>query len=323
MKNILITITFLFICSFTSAQMVLFYDAETKEPVSFATVSFGNGLGTHANANGEFLYQQKRYPDIDTLFVSALGYKNLTILTSVIKEEYALQQEIDQLKEVVITTKREGKYKTRELKPIAHSSYHNSWLQTVESEMAILFTKFDNKPTQITTLLLPINIKEEVAGKVVPVRKFSTLMRVKFYENDNGLPGREISYGNVVFNITEQEKKDVYELDVLKNNIFIPDNGLFVSIQVLGPTDPGGNLIQTKTYNEYETPRGIERIAISYRPLLPLTNQILGQKTLVRRIFFNDEKWQPFDYNYNPNSELLKKGYNNYGMGAKLHVFEE
>ncbi len=323
MKNILFTITFLFISFFASGQMVQFYDAETKGPVSFVTVSFGNGLGTHANANGEFLYQQKRYPDIDTLFVSALGYKNLTILTSEIKEAYALKQEIDQLKEVVITTKRDGKYKRREIEPITHSSYHDSWLQTVESEMAVLFTKFDNKPTQITTLLLPINIKEEVAGKVIQVRKFSTLMRVKFYENNNGLPGMEISYGNVIFNVTEQEKKDVYELDVLKNNIFIPENGLFVSIQVLGPTDADGNLVQTKTYNEYETPRGIERIAISFRPLLPLTNQISGQKTLVRRIFFNDRKWQPFDFNYNPNSELLKKGYNNYGMGAKLHVYEE
>ena len=293
MKILLFTITFLFISSFASGQMVKFYDAETKEPVSFVTVSFGNGLGTHANANGEFLYQQKRYPDIDTLFVSALGYKNLTILTSEIKETYALHQEIDQLKEVVITTKRDGKYKRREIKPITHSSYHDSWLQTVESEMAVLFTKFENKPTQITTLLLPVNIKEEVAGKEVPVRKFSTLMRVKFYENNNGLPGKEIDYGNVV------------------------------SIQVLGPTDLEGNLIQTKTYNEYETPRGIERIAISFRPLLPLTNQISGQKTLVRRIFFNDKKWQPFDFNYNPNSELLKKGYNNYGMGAKLHVYEE
>lgn len=323
MKNILFTITFLFISSFASGQMVQFYDAETKEPVSFVTVSFGNGLGTFANANGEFLYQQKRYPDIDTLFVSALGYKNLTILTSEIKEAYALKQEIDQLKEVVITTKRDGKFKRREIEPITHSSYHDSWLQTVESEMAVLFTKFDNKPTQITTLLLPINIKEEVAGKVIQVRKFSTLMRVKFYENNNGLPGKEISYGNVIFNVTEEEKKDVYELDVLKNNIFIPENGLFVSIQVLGPTDAVGNLVQTKTYNEYETPRGIERIAVSFRPLLPLTNQIFGQKTLVRRIFFNDKKWQPFDFNYNPNSELLKKGFNNYGMGAKLHVYEE
>lgn len=323
MKNILIPSIFLFICSFVSAQIVQFYDSATKEPVSFATVSFGNGLGTHANANGEFLYQKKRYPHIDTLFVSALGYKDLTILTSEIKQSYALHQEIDQLKEVVITAQRKGKFRKRELKPIAHSNYHDSWLQTVESEMAVLFRKFDNKPTQITSLLLPVNIKEEVAGKVVEVRKFSTLMRVKFYENENGLPGREIDYGNVVFNVTEQEKKNVYELDVFKNTIFIPESGLFVSIQVLGPTDSKGNLIQTKTYNEYETPRGIERIAISFRPLLPLTNQIVGQKTLVRRLFFNDKKWQPFDFNYNPNSELLRKGYNNYGMGAKLHVYEE
>lgn len=323
MKKALLFTAFLLVHFLASAQMVQFYDAETKEPVSFATISFGNGLGTHANANGEFLYQKKRYPEIDTLYISALGYKELTVITSEIKEEYALEQEIDKLKEVIITTTRDGKYKRREIKPNSHSEYHNSWLQTVESEIAVLFKRYTNKPTQLTTLLLPINTKEEVAGKVVQVRKFSTLMRVKFYENSNGLPGREIPYGNVVFIVTEKEKKDVYELNLLKNNIFIPENGLFVSIQVLGPTDAKGNLIQTKTYNEYETPRGLERIAISFRPLLPLTNQISGQKTLVRRLFFNDKKWQNFDYNYNPNSELLRKGFNNYGMGAKLHVFKE
>lgn len=323
MKNNLLTISFFLTHILVSAQMVQFYDVETKEPVSFATISFGNGLGSHANANGEFLYQKNRYPEIDTLFVSALGYKELTILTSDIKETYALQQEIDQLKEVVITTKRGGKYKKREIKPISHSSYHNSWLQTVESEIAVLFTKYDNKPTQIKTLLLPVNIKEEVAGKEVSVRKFSTLMRVKFYENKDGLPEKEINFGNVVFSVTEKEQKEVFELDLLNKNIFIPENGVFVSIQVLGPADADGNLLQTKTYNEYKTPNGIERIAISFRPLLPLTNQISGQKTLVRRIFFNDKKWQPFDFNYNPNSELLRKGYNNYGMGAKLHVYEE
>lgn len=322
MKRLLLTITCILSYALATGQIIKFYDVATNEPVAFATISFGNGLGTHANANGEFHFQAERYTAIDTLFVSAVGYKNKTILTAELKETYALQQEIDQLDEVLISAKREGRFRRRELKPITHSNYHNSWLQTVESEIAVLFTKFDNKPTQITTLLLPVNIKEEVAGRVVQSRRFSTLMRTKFYENNQGLPGREIPYGNIVFVVNEQESGDVYELDLLDQNIFIPDGGLFISIQVLGPTDPEGNLIPTRTYNEYETPRGIERIAISFRPLLPLTNQIQGQKTLVRRIFFNDKKWQPFDFNYNPNSELLRKGYNNYGMGAKLHVYD-
>lgn len=322
MKYVIILI-FLIYNLTAQSQTIRFYDAETNEPVSFATVSFGDGLGAFANADGEFLFQKKRYPDIDTLFVSALGYADLKLVTSELEPAYAMQQEIDQLKEVVITTARKGKFKTREIKPVSHSKYHNSWLQTVESEIAVMFRKQDGKPTQLATLLLPINVREAVSGKNIPVRKFSTLMRVKFYENANGKPGKEISYGNIVFVITEEEKKDVFELDISKNNIFIPENGMFVSIQVLGPTDASGKLIQTKPYNEYKTKRGVEKIAVSFRPLLPLTNQIKGQQTFVRRIFFNDKKWQVFDFKYNPNSVLLRNGYNNYGMGAELRVYKE
>tara|TARA_R110000850_G_scaffold190308_2_gene316186 strand:- start:22956 stop:23927 length:972 start_codon:yes stop_codon:yes gene_type:complete len=323
MKHVIIILIFL-IYNFTAmGQTIRFYDAETNEPVSFATVSFGDGLGAFANADGEFLFQKKRYPDVDTLFVSALGYADLKLVTTELEPAYAMQQEIDQLKEVVITTARKGKFKTRETKPVSHNDYHNSWLQTVESEIAVLFRKQEAKPTQLATLRLPINVKEAVSGKNISVRKFSTLMRVKFYENENGKPGSEISYGNIVFVITEKEEKEIFELDISANNIFIPENGMFVSIQVLGPTDASGNLIQTKTYNEYKTRRGLEKIAVSFRPLLPLTNQIRGQQTFVRRIFFNNKKWQVFDFNYNPNSVLLRKGYNNYGMGAELRVYED
>ncbi|WP_339610091.1 carboxypeptidase-like regulatory domain-containing protein [uncultured Planktosalinus sp.] len=303
-------------------QTIRFFDEETNEPVSFATISFGNGLGSYANADGEFLYQKKRYPDVDTLFVSALGYDEIIIITETIENAYALPPKIDQLKEIIISKLPDGKFKKREVEPISHNNYHNSWLQTVESEIAVLFHRIENKPTKIATLLMPINVKEEVAGKKISVRKFSTLMRVKFYENNNGLPDKEISFGNVIFTVTEKEKKEVYELDLTNKNIFIPQNGIFVSIQVLGPTDSNGKLIQTKTYNEYKTKRGIEKIAVSFRPLLPLTNKLSGKQTKVRRIFFNDKKWQAFNYDYNPNSELLRNGYDNYGMGAKLHVFE-
>lgn len=321
--NLFLTSFFFFFHFLASSQMVQFYDAETKEPVSFATVSFGNGLGTHANAQGEFLFLPKQYAQIDTLYITALGYKNLTIATSNIKNKYALEQEIDKLNEVIVVSAKKRPYKKQEIKPISHNQYHDSWLQTIGSEIAVLFKKWDDKPTQISKLLLPINVKEAVDGKDIHVNTFTTLMRVKFYQNDEGLPGKELPYGTIVFVITEKENKNVFELDVSQNNIYIPQNGIFASIQVLGPADAKGQLIQTKTYNEYETPRGLKRIAISFRPLLPLTNQIAGEKTMVRRLFFNDKKWQVFDFTFNPNSVLLKKGFNNYGMGAQLLVYKE
>lgn len=321
LKNLIYIITF-FTFGQLMGQTVTFIDVETKEPVSFATISFGNGLGTYANLEGEFHFPKKLYSDVDTLFVSALGYANLELLTNNLLPEYSMVPTADVLDEIVITAPRTGRFKRHEIKAISHNEYHNSWMQTLESEIAVLIHRIDNKPSKLATVILPINVTEEVAGKKIPLRQFSTMMRVKIYENSNGLPGRELPYGNIVFVINEKEKNKNYNLDVSQRNIFIPENGIFVSVQVLGPTDRQGNLIQTKVYNEYETPRGIERIPISFRPLLPLTNQIKGEKTFVRRIFFNNKKWQTFNFNYNPNSELLRKGYNNYGMGARLHVYD-
>jgi hypothetical protein len=303
-------------------QEVRFYDSETGEPVSFATISFGNGLGTYANADGKFHFPKNLYADVDTLYISAMGYANLELLTDNLLPQYAMFPTADQLDEIILTAPRTGRFRRQEIKAISHNEYHNSWMQTVESEIAVLFRRVDNKPTQLASVLLPINVREEVSGRNISVRQFSTMMRLKLYENNSGLPGRELPYGNIVFVVTEKEKSNIYDLDLTYLNLFIPENGIFVSIQVLGPTDREGNFIQTKTYNEYETRRGIERIAISFRPLLPLTNQIPGEKTFVRRIFFNEKQWQPFNFDYNPNSELLRKGYKNYGMGAKLHVYD-
>src|SRR5690606_27943163 len=98
--------------------------------------------------------------------------------------------------------------------------------------------------------LLPVNTKEEFEGKSAGARPFSTMLRIRFYENKEHLPGKEIPYGTLVFILSEKYNKEIFELDVSDYNIFIPENGLFVSIQVLGTTDAEGNLMETKKYNE-------------------------------------------------------------------------
>src|SRR5690606_32365903 len=247
-----------------------------------------------------------------------------------IKNTYFLEQEIDRLDEVIIKVLPKGKFKKHEIKPVTHAEYHDSWMQTVESEIAVLINKPSEDAAQLATLYLPINVKENVDGKDIKIRKFSTMMRVKFYENENlpdgkagGKPGKEIYHGNIVFVINETHTKEIFELDLKDYVIYVPQNGLYVSIQVLGPTDEQGNFIQTRTYNEFETKRGVQRVAISFRPLLPLTNKISGEKTYVRRVFLANKEWNYFNLNYNPNSKLLVRGFNNYGMGARLHIYEE
>ncbi|WP_072994495.1 carboxypeptidase-like regulatory domain-containing protein [Pseudozobellia thermophila] len=321
MKRYLSVILILASC-WVKAQEVKIIDAKDRSPVAFATISFGNGLGTFADEDGHFTFSAKKYPDIDTLYISALGYSEKAVLIprATPTQTVELEPEIAQLAEVIVSAPKKGKFRVRRQKAETHKDIFACWLPTVESEIAVLFKRHEGQVSQISKLYLPVNAESEYKTK--GKGKFATIFRVQFYENNNGSPGAGIPYENVVFAMDEKADK-VFELDLLSNSIFIPESGLFVSIQVLGYADKEGKLVETKKYREIKTARGIQKISTSFRPLLPFVKGEADQRTFVRRIFFNDKKWQVFDRNYNPNSKLLQIGHRNYGMGAEFRVFED
>ncbi len=303
----------------TIAQSITIKDSTNRESIPYATISFGNGLGNFADEDGRFSFSKEKYSDVDTLFISAMGYAEKAVLTEALPETILLKPEVSQLNEVIVSAPKNGKFKLRKRKPLSHADIFTSWLPTVESEVAVLFQRYEAKPTQIAKLLLPINAESKYKSK--GKGKFATIFRVNFYENQNGLPGDPTAYANIVFAISEKEDK-VFELDVSSKSIYIPENGIFVSLQVLGYANSKGRLAQTKQYREIKTTRGVQKISTSFRPLLPFSDKLLGQNTYVRRIFFNSKKWQIFDKSYNEKSKLIQRGYRNYGMGAVFKVFE-
>ena len=318
MKNT-IAIFSIFLPIFIGAQTISIRDGQNKETIAFATISFGDGMGNFADEDGLFEFSQEKYADIDTLFISAMGYAEKAVPTLSLPQEVLLQAEVSRLSEVIVSATKQGKYKLQNERPITHTDVFACWLPTVESEVAVLFKRQEGKVTQISKLSLPINAERayESKGK----GKFATLFRLQFYENENGEPGSAIGYENVVFSISEKED-NVFELDVLSKGIYIPENGIFVSVQVLGHADQKGKLVQTKKYREVKTARGIQKISTSFRPLLPFTDRLTSQNTYVRRVFLNDKKWQLFDKTYNQKSKLIQTGHRNYGMGAEFKVFE-
>lgn len=295
-------------------------DSVSKTPVSYATISFGDGRGTFAGAEGEFSFSKKKYADIDSIYISSIGYQEKGFATQNMPSTLYLAPQTNQLSEVVLTAPKRGRFKKRKLKPTTHTDYFSCWLPTVESEVAVLFNRYEGKSSKIAKLLLPINAEEEYRKK--GNMKFSTLFRIQFYENDQGLPGLPVKYGDIVFRVSEKND-EIYELDLSNFNVFIPEKGLFAAIQVLGYSDPDGKLLQTKKYNEVKTRRGIQKISTTFRPLLPFTDALPQQQTFVRRVFFNNKKWQVFDQTYNENSKLIQSGQRNYGMGALLHVYDQ
>ncbi len=306
----------------TTAQKITLLNRDSKEPVSFATISFGNGLGTFADGDGVFSLSRKRYPDVDSLTVSSIGYEDLTVAADNVAPILYLIPATAELEAVVVQARLDGKFNEEDIDVVGHDNYFDCWLPTVESEIAVKFERVDGNPTKLKTLLIPIVLEESQSSKKGKLRAFSTLFRVQFYNvNAAGAPMAKSSYPSHTFVIT-QESEDVYELDIEELGIQIPQEGLFASIQVLGYTYPDGKLIDAKKYREIRTRSGMEKVSTTYRPLLPFTDEINGQQTWVRRIFFNNKTWQLFDLTYNPNSKLVRSGHDNYGMGAVLKVYE-
>ena len=316
----------LFIGQLSFAQITV-KDSITKYPVSYATISFGNGNGIFANDEGQFIFTKKLYPDIDSLFISALGFKNLNISTKNLPNQLFLQPRADELDEVVIGAKLDRKFKKEILKPYLDDDYYNCWLPTIESEIAVYFPKTTPKDQKLSTVFFPIALESKDWKKRKrsnsEKKKFSTLFKVKFYANNNGLPGKVLTYETIVFRATEKDG-DAYQLNVDDYDIYVPENGFFVSLQVLGYTNKAGKLLPNKKYKEIKSKNGrVVKIPTNFRPLLPFTDQIESKNTYIKRVFISGNNWVKFDKGNGLESSLLKRELYNYGIGLAYKSFKD
>ncbi|WP_299126026.1 hypothetical protein [uncultured Winogradskyella sp.] len=324
MRKILFVI--LFIGQLSFAQITV-KDSITKYPVSYATISFGNGNGIFADDEGQFYFTKKLYPDIDSLFISALGFKNLNISTKNLPDELFLQPKADELDEVVVGVKLDRKFKKETLKPYLDDNYYNCWLPTIESEIAVYFPKTTTKDQKLSSVSFPIALESKDWKKRKrsnsEKKKFSTLFKVKFYNNNNGIPGKVLTYETIVFRATEKDG-DVFELNVDEFDIYIPENGFFVSLQVLGYTDKLGKLLPNKKYKEIESKNGnVIKIPTNFRPLLPFTEKVESKNTYIKRVFISGNNWLKFENGNGFQSSLLDKNLFNYGIGLTYKTYKD
>jgi len=316
----------LLILSVSSFSQTKILDSQTKHPVSYATISFGNGQGVFADDEGNFIFTKKIYPDVDSLFISALGFKDLNISTESLPKILELTPHIDQLDEIIVRAKLDRKYKEETIKPYLDDDYYKCWLPTIESEIAVFFNNEDDKLKKLSEIHFPIAL-ESVDWKKrhksnADKKPFSTLFKVNVYYNDKGKPGKPLSFQNIVFRVTEKDG-DQFTLDVSAFDIYIPASGLFVSLQVLGYTDQTGKLLPNKKYKEIKSGGSLIKIPTNFRPLLPFTYEISENNTFIKRVFLHGNQWTPFKKGFMSDSSLLQAGLTNYGMGITLKVYKD
>ncbi|WP_296314393.1 hypothetical protein [Winogradskyella sp. UBA3174] len=322
--------TLCFICCFhlfnLAHSQTNIKDSQTEFPISYATISFGNGQGIFADDEGVFIFTQKIYPNIDSLFISALGFKNLNLSTHNLPKVLLMESQADELDEVVIDVKLKRKFKKETLKPYLDNDYYKCWLPTIESEIAVFFPKTTAKNQKLASVLFPIALESKDWSKRKRAnsdkKPFSTLFKVQFYKNDNGLPGKVLTYETIAFRATEKNG-DAYELNVDDYDIYIPENGFFVSLQALGYTNKAGKLLPNKKYKEIKSKNGLVKIPTNFRPLLPFTDEIETKNTFIKRVFIGGNGWVKFEKGNGFKSSLLDKNFNNYGIGLIYKTFKD
>ncbi|MDN3492528.1 peptidase associated/transthyretin-like domain-containing protein [Winogradskyella bathintestinalis] len=317
---------FLFIGPLAFSQITI-KDSITTYPVSYATISFGNGNGIFADDEGQFYFTEKLYPDIDSLFISALGFKDLNVATKNLPNQLRMHPEAAELDEVVLDVALDRKFREENLKPYLDNDYYNCWLPTIESEIAVYFPKTTSQDQRLKTVFFPIALEskdwEKRNRKNSEKKKFSTLFKVKFYNNNDGVPDKVLTNETIVFRATEKDG-DAFELQVDEFDIYIPENGFFVSLQVLGYTNKAGKLLPNKKYKEIKSKTGgIVKIPTNFRPLLPFTDKVEEKNTYIKRVFINGNNWVNFDKGNGLQSSLLKRDLFNYGIGLTYKTYKD
>jgi len=322
MKNIPLLIILLSHYCFSQTKVI---DSETRYPVSYATISFGNGQGIFADDEGTFVFTKKLYPDVDSLFISALGFKDLYTSTENLPKIILMEAEASELEEIVLKVKIDRKFKKEEVKPYLDDNYYKCWLPTIESEIAVFFPNENDKLKKITSVIFPLALESRDWDKRkrsnADKRPFSTLFKVKFYKNQRGFPGKVMNTSNIVFRATEKNG-DEYELEVEERDLFFPKDGFFVSLQVLGYTDKNGKLLPNKKYKEIRGRNGTVKIPTNFRPLLPFTDEIEGHRTYIKRVFISGNNWVQFKKGNGIESTLLRNNINNYGVGINYNEYK-
>lgn len=319
-------VTCFYLASLSVFSQIQVRDSKSKIPVSYATISFGNGQGIFADDEGEFMFTKTLYPDIDSLFISALGYKSLSLSTEQLPAVIELFIETNQLDEIVISVPERRKFKLVKKKPFLDDDYYKCWLPTIESEIAVFIPNTISEDQQLQKIQFPIALEsknwKKRNKKNAEKHQFSTLFKVRLYENKDNTPGSPLTNETIVF-IASEKNGDFFEINLDHHQIIMPKDGLFVSIQVLGYTNKEGKLLPNKKYKEIKGRDGIVKIPTNFRPLLPFTDQLGEFRTFIKRVFINGNSWDAFKPNNGIESTLLDQGYTNYGVGVTLKVFKD
>lgn len=331
MKKLLFTLFTFFTTFVFSQEKIQIVDFQTKEPIAFATIAFGDGLGGYTNGNGHFDFDKKQ-----NFSVSMLGYKSLSVSEEDFKSIIELESQPFEIEEIIISNKK-GKQKIVKQKAYwKNSTWLDSYTPQVGNEIAVLIPNEKNQEAGLSKIIFsvatnPIRIFDNKSRQHFKEwEEFPyTIIRIRFYKNENNKPNGLLYSDEIVVNIHNSKEK-FSEIDLEKYYIDVPENGLFVGIEFIGLTDQNQNYVFMPNF--YETERNGQKIKIvrHMNICIPIETKAKKQTSYIRYSDWNKngEKmvWQVFTeeifLKLRSEGEKRKGNNANIGLGYELKIYE-
>lgn len=304
---------------------ILVLDEETKDPIPFATIIYKDNLGTFTNDKGIFLLDHS----FDKLIIKSIGYKEVNLDVKEIKDTLWMSPEPINL-DLIVVTQLPKKFSYSKVNMKTNNDFPKSYLSIVGNEISTLILGNENaKKSYLTNIKIPTNssilkVRTKDNSKAKEVNEpFCSVFQIQFYENENGQPGQLLDYDPTIIKITQKDDK-YFQIDLSEKKIIVPKEGVFLGLLAIGRADENGNLLLENPYEEKFTQKGLIRIGLSIRPLIPITEDFESNNTFMRYRFKIDEHetWSVFDRYSFSNSTTKNHKALNLGIGYELKNFD-
>ncbi len=213
-----------------SQEKTIILDNVKKERIPYATVYYlKSKKGYYTNNKGAFEFNKM---DVDSVYISCLGYKTLKITTNLIKDTIFLTPEVQLLSEVSIHLKPPKSVKIGFKKK--NMNFHAG--DNLQFGLTIKPVK-EHENSIIKKILIPIN-KSRFSEK----RDFESVLKISLYSCKGNLPDMPLISKPIIINCN-QNSNETLIIDIEKENIEFHKNGIFISIEMIGEIDKNGVVI--------------------------------------------------------------------------------
>lgn len=293
--KLLFLIPFLFIAVGMSAQQrrLIVKDSLTNETLPYASINLLNGFGLFTDEKGEVMLERDAPK---TIRISFMGYASKEIAIDKLNSPIILlQPETNALSEVRVVNTKKGKGRRKDftVKPQLHDNINKMYWSSIGQQYAFYIpnTKKEGILKAITIPLIVKDIHQGMTEDSFETNPYGTMVNIAFMTNANQLPDKKLNDYEIKVVIHSGKVTDQITVD-FEEEIEIPEEGLFITMTIIGKTNKQGMYVPEMPYAIRELPDRKKKVIKIILPNYALVEAPKGQLTYFRNVFSDITKWE-------------------------------